>query len=234
MVLKTFIDTIISAVSGGVQSDDRQINPKFVYHTLLPIRSRLISQKINKKQKISDWTYQTIPCIKLIPVDAVMCPCVPPDGCKVMRSEKKIPKPLTGLTFMAIEGLYIPDMSERIIYTTKIGMERSKGGKYTSGNKNRKFMIVDEYIYVYGEHIPDHVVLRGILYDPLKALDFKGDCEESGLGPNTECLSPIDLDFPIDADLEEPLMDLTLDKIREKYEEKNLDVITNNSLTDIG
>lgn len=233
MVLRAFIDTIVSELSGGVQSDDRQLHPKLVYYTMLPIRSALITNKINKKQKISDWTYQTVPCIKLIEVDASLCPCIPPSGCTVMRSEKKLPKPLSGLTFLAIQGVYSSDMKIKFNYTTKSGFSRNSGGKYTSCSKSRNtFMIMDDYIYVYGEEIPHYVVMRAILYDPQKAYEFISACQETGNtieNPSSNCTGPLDMEFTIDPDLEAPLMDLTVQKLKENFLRQYSDKIAHNT-----
>lgn len=230
MVLKEFIDTILAKLSGGVQSDDRQIHPRLVYNTMLPIRSRLISQKINKKQKISDWTYQIVPCIKLIEVDSSLCPCLPPRGCSVLRSEKKIPKPLSGLTFMAIAGLYSVDMQVRYQYTTQTEFTRSKGGKYTGNTKKGRYIINDEYLYLYGEDLPEYVVFKAILYDPLKAWEFISACPDPDAPGSSLCQNPLEEEFQIDADLEDTLVELTLNRFLEKFKAEELDLIANNAM----
>ena len=159
MTIRNILDTIISYQSGGVQSDDRRLHPKLIYNTLLGIRSTLIVNKINKKQLISDWTQQLLPCLKFISVDISLCPCIPPRGCTVMRSERRIPKFLSSLSYIAIEGLFTADLTTKFTYTTRSSFNTIKGNKYTS-TKIKKFMVVDDYIYVNGDDIPEVMVLK--------------------------------------------------------------------------
>ena len=98
MIVKELIQRVQALYSKGVKSDDSRLSSRHIYNKLLSVRARLISQEAKKKQRISQWNYQTIPCIKMIEVPAHDCPCLPPIGCKILRSEHKIPSPLSGLS----------------------------------------------------------------------------------------------------------------------------------------
>jgi len=87
MKINELIQRIQSLYSKGVQSDDTRLSNRHVYNKIKTVRSKLVSQEAKKKQKISSWNYQPIPCIELIKVDAHDCPCIPPVGCKILRSK---------------------------------------------------------------------------------------------------------------------------------------------------
>ena len=231
MTIRNILDTIISYQSGGVQSDDRRLHPKLIYNTLLGIRSTLIVNKINKKQLISDWTQQLLPCLKFISVDISLCPCIPPRGCTVMRSERRIPKFLSSLSYIAIEGLFTADLATKFTYTTRSSFNTIKGNKYTN-TKIKKFMIVDDYIYVYGDDIKEVMILKGILFDPIKAWEFQSDCSGPG-GVSDLCSSPLDMEFHIDADLQDPLIEMTKEKLRLGFNSDKNDIITSNAQEDV-
>lgn len=230
MKIRNAIDTILSFHSGGIQSDDRRLHPRLIYNTLLGIRSTLITNKINKKQFISDWTYQILPCIELISVDLSLCPCIPPSGCTVMRSRLRIPKFLSSLSYNAIEGLYTADMKIKFSYTSRATFNTIKGNKYTSSTI-RSFMIVDGYIYVYGKNIPEVMVLKGILFDPIDSKPFLNTCPGPG-GVMEECQNILDFDIYIDPDLQDPLMEMTKEKLRVGFSPSG-DFITSNAQEDV-
>lgn len=229
MTIRNAIDTLLSFDSGGVQTDDRRLHPKLVYHTLLGVRSTLLTNKMNKKQLMSDWTHQILPCVRLVPVDASVCPCIPPKGCTVMRSKLKVPKFLSGLSYYAIEGLYSPDMQVKFHYTSRASFRTTKGNKYTS-NSTRVFMIQDEYLYVYGQIIPEVMVLKGILYDPTESKNFLSDCDGPG-GVKEYCYNILDFELYIDPDLRDPLLEMTDQKLKARFN-RNPDSNTNNSQED--
>lgn len=93
-------------------------------------------------------------------------------------------------------------------------------------------MIMDDYIYVYGEKVPEYVVMRAILYDPQKVYEFISAClgtENPSGSPSSNCTGPLDMEFTIDPDLEAPLMDLTVQKLKENFLRQYSDKITHNT-----
>ena len=209
MLLKDIIARVQSLYSRGVETDDSALTSRHIYNKLLSVRSLLISQKINKKQKISDWVYQILPCVQMIEVDESMCPCIPPKGCTVMRSKEKIPKSLSGLSYQFIAGVFTPDMRKRFSYSTRKALSFSKGNKYTSGGN--KYLIEEGYLYAYGQYVPNYLTVKMILEDPLEVSKFN-TCQEP-MGPEENCKSPLDREFLIDGDLVEPLIRISIEEL---------------------
>src|SRR5690606_20582736 len=114
MTTGEIIQRIQSLYSKGVNSDDSRLSNRHIYNKLLTVRSRIISQEAKKKQRISSWNYQTIPCIELIKVEAHNCPCIPPLGCQILRSRYPLPKPLSGLSGELIKNVTSIDRTIKI------------------------------------------------------------------------------------------------------------------------
>ena len=53
MLIKEIVQRIQSLYSKGVQSDDSRLSDRHIYNKMITVRSKLISQQHNKKQKIS-------------------------------------------------------------------------------------------------------------------------------------------------------------------------------------
>jgi len=92
MLIKEIIQRIQSLYSKGVQSDDTRLTDRHIYNKMVTVRSKLVSQEAKKKQKINQWSYQTLSCVELIKAQPNECPCIAPPGCEILRSKYPIPK----------------------------------------------------------------------------------------------------------------------------------------------
>ena len=93
------IQRIQSLYSKGMQSDDSRLSNRHIYNKLITTRAKILTQQAKQKQKISQWNYQTIPCIDLIQVPIHECN-IRVEGCTVLRSVCKILKFLTENPFI--------------------------------------------------------------------------------------------------------------------------------------
>lgn len=232
MVIREFIDTVVSALSGGVQSDDRTLHPKLVYNAMTIAKTTLITNKENKKQKISDFTYKTLPCVEIIEVDASLCPCLPPRGCTVKRSKYKIPEIVSNLSYLSIRRVATADLMIEYSYSSPKGLKFSKGNKYSKTKDQNKYMISNGYIYLYGNNIPPYIFIEAIFKNELEVFKFNDkNCKSSGdnLGP---CDSFLDQPLGIDSSLEKTLLDMTTEYIRNNFLRSKADNITTNNTED--
>ena len=85
MLVDELIERIKFTFSKGVSSDDFRLSARYIYSVFLSTRSLLISREIKKKQRVSNWNYQKIPCIELIEVSPSDCPCLPNKGCDILK-----------------------------------------------------------------------------------------------------------------------------------------------------
>jgi hypothetical protein len=196
------IGLISTAYNKGVRSDDSRLSTQLIYTRALAVRQRLISQQIKKRQKISDWNYMVLPCVEMIEVPSHTCTCLPQIGCNVFRTKHKLPKTLTDLNqhiisfVMSIEnGMMIDEASrEEFLYMD--------GNKYTS--KKLKYIIEDGYLFV-PKNSPGVIKIKFLPENPIDVLTFPSMCPCTDCDP---CLDIMNVDFPIDGDMIEVLVEM--------------------------
>lgn len=209
MLIKELIQRIQSLYSKGVQSDDTRLTNRHIYNKLLSVRSRLVFQKANKKQTISQWNYQTIPCIELIKVPPHDCPCLPPVGCDILRSKYKIPKPISNTSGELIEWVRTIEKSIKIDRISINAVNSQRGNKYAS--KTPKYFVENEYLYIVTSPGLKVISIRGLFEDPIEVEEFKGYCDTCIDCPN--CIDYLNTEFPIDEELIEPMLELAANEL---------------------
>ena len=224
MLIKEIIQRIQSLYSKGVHSDDSRLSSRHIYNKLLTVRARLISQEAKKKQKISQWNYQTIPCVELIKVPSHDCPCIPPVGCDIFRSKYKLPEPLSGLSGSLIQSITSIDRSIKIDEISINAINSQKGNKYTS--KKINYFIQSGYLYISTPTKLKVVSMIALFEDPIEVKKFIGlcgSCEDC-----SECIDYQEENFPIDNDLIDTMIELSLIELIQIFSQ-NTEDLTNNS-----
>ena len=218
------IERIQSLYSKGVKSDDSRLSNRHIYAKIKTVRTRLITQEIKKKQRVSDWNYQTIPCVKLIEVPVHECPCVPPLGCTILRSKNKLPKVLTGFTEDLIQSVTSVDRSLKIDRVNINAVNSQKGNKYTSKKVN--YFILNEYLYITTPTKMKVVTIRGLFEDPIEVATSLYDCQ--GETESTICIDYMDTEFKIDSDMIDTLVEISLQELLVIFSQ-GVEDITNNT-----
>lgn len=211
MIVKDLIQRIQSLYSHGVQSDDTRLSPRHIYSVLVPNRAKLLVQKINKRQRINQSIYQTVPCVELVKALPYECPCVPPLGCTIYRTKYQLPELLSGHTKHAIQS--VTSLVGDIIYseTSWTAKKYQKGLKYTSHKPD--YYIRNNYLYITHKGGPDMITITALFQDPIQAEKFSSqncneDCEDCD-----NCVSMLDRDFPISRDLVDTLIQMCLEEL---------------------
>mgnify|MGYP000294406911 CR=1 FL=1 len=225
MTIGEIIQRVQSLYSKGVESDDSRLSSRHIYNKLLSSRSKLISQKANKKQNISSWNYQTLPCVNLIKVPAHECPCFPPVGCEVLRSEYKLPDPISGLSGVLIKSVTSIERSLKIDAITINAVNSQKGNKYTS--KKTNYFIQDGYLYITTPTNLKVVSIIGLFEDPIDAISYCNSCTGC-----INCLNYKEEEFPISSDLVDALIELTVIEVIQIFS-KRIEDATNNTRDNI-
>lgn len=208
MILKEIIQRVQSLYSKGVQSDDSRLSDRHIYNKLLTTRAKLIIQKVNKRQMISQWDFQTIECIELEEAPSYECPCIPPYGCVILKTKLPLPKPLTGLmqghmlqSVTSIEGSII--FSE----TTWKNKKYKKGNKYTGTKPD--YFIRNNHLYLTTKVGPQVISVTGLFEDPIEVESYNNLCYSQ----NTDCTSPLEKEFPIELDMVDTLIELVVKEL---------------------
>lgn len=229
MTVKEVIHRVLDLYQKGVPSDDSRLTERHVYNKLMTVRSRLVSQEINKRRKISPWNYQTIPCVELIEVPQHECPCIPEMGCKVLRSKYKIPKPLVSHSQHYITSVTSIDGSITYYPTSETAKKYKKGNKYSSPNVF-DYYIKNEYIYITHRLGPRIISVTGIFEKPEEIASFPSYCSESNTSEEVDsCASPLDLEFPMEADMLDIAIEMCFNELVNMFSQMPEDKSNNNS-----
>jgi hypothetical protein len=195
-----FIQNIINR---GTPSDDNRLSNRLVAHALKSARSRLIKQKLDKTQFISDFSYQKI-CVPLV-VDVYHdCECLGQEvGCKILRSKYKLPNYFThkqGDTFQALKlnGHQIP----------KISITSNQYANYSLASKNKLgYFLENNYVYIINNTVLSTISAKAIWEDP----DQVSEYSESLCPEIQNCKDYLTEEFPIDAELTLSMYQLALE-----------------------
>lgn len=210
MKIGELIQRVQSLYSKGVASDDSRLSSRHIYNKLLTTRAKLISEQAKKKQRVSQWNYQTISCIELIKVPAHECPCLPPIGCDMLRSKYKLPKPLTGLSGSLIQTVTTIDRSYKLDEVTMNAVKSLRGNKYAA--KSLRYFIEEGYIYVTTPSKINFIRLTGLFEDPILASQHEIFCNEN-CEDCKKCIDYQEEDFPIDNNMIDTLIEFTVQEL---------------------
>lgn len=223
MITNEVVQRVQSKYSKGVQSDDTRLSSRHIYNKLSSVRITLVSQKSKKKQKINQWSYQTLSCVELEKTPIHECPCVPPLDCDIYRTKNVIPKPIIGMDSHLIQSISSLDGSVTFNEISWTEAKYKSSNKYTS-NKPDYFERNDRLYFIQKKGV-EVVQITGLFEKPLEVYEFESLC--SNCTNCNKCISPLDLEFPIDGDLIEPLIELASKELIEEFSRNNEDVSNN-------
>ena len=212
MLIGNLIQRVQSQYSRGVESDDSRLSRRHIYNKLLTVRSTLLFNKLNKKQYVSNWNYQVLPCVELQLVEGNDCPCFVPIGCRMLRTKYKLPKPLNSINNHVLSS--VTSIEGSIIFgeTTWKAKNWRAHDKYTSTKPD--FFVKDGYLYITVDKAIKIITVMGLFNDPVQVRDFPSKCDST----TATCKDSImDLDFPIDDDLIDTMIELAVQELVEDF-----------------
>jgi hypothetical protein len=242
MIIKEMVQRVQSLYSKGVQSDDTRLSKRHIFSKLLTGRARLITQRINKRQPVTQWSYQTLDCVALVKAPPYECPCLPAVGCTILKTKLPLPAPLMGIfDGHAIQSVTSVEGSIVFSETTWKAKKYASGSKYTSTKPD--FYIRNNYLYVTSKVAPKVISITGLFENPLEVYAYPSICGEveckenkttieypvfneneepsststaTGFTPDKncpECVSPLDQVLPIDKGMVETLIELSANEL---------------------
>ena len=224
MKISEVIQRVQSLYSRGVQSDDSRLTSRHIYNKLITTRAKLLVQRANKKQRISQWNYQTLPCVALEKVPVHDCPCLPPIGCDIYRTKYPLPKPLTSLNTTLIQSVLSLDGSLSFDEILMHNVKNKKGSKYTKYKPD--YFIKNEYLYLILVRGIDLITITALFQDPVEAYQYPSYCEED-CEDCQDCESPLDKEFPIDSELVDTLISLAVQELIIMFSQAKEDTLNN-------
>lgn len=224
MLVGEAIQRIQSLYSRGVQSQDSRLMPKHIWNKLLTTRSSLLIQKNNKNQPISQFTYQTIPCIELVKAAPYECPCIPPAGCFLLRSKFPIPQPLTTLKGDLIQSVSSLDGNLIIDDVAFATNKYTPGNKYTAKKAQR--FLYNDFLFVTILRELKVVQMTLVANNPEEVWNYPSFCEADCVDC---CLSPLDRPFPLDNDTTDTAIQMTANELISIFTQMREDKSNNSS-----
>ena len=222
MQVGTLIQRVQSLYSKGAQSDDSRLTRRHIYNKLLTVRSTLVFNKLNKRQYISQWNFQTLPCVELILVEGNDCPCFVPIGCQILRSKEKLPKPINSLSNHHLQSVTSIDGSIIFSETSWRGKNWSVDDKYTGATPD--YFIKDNYIYITVTRKLKAITIIGLFNDPVEVDNMPMACDDETVSPICSN-SPMDVEFNIDEDLIDTLIELAVRELVLLFTQMTEDVV---------
>ena len=209
MQVGEIIQRIQALYSKGVNSVDTRLSSRHIYNKILSVRARLISQEYKKKQRVSQWNYQSIACMELIKVPSHDCPCVPPMGCDILRTKYPLPEPISGLHEDLIQMVSSIDRQIKMDRVTLNAVRSLRGNKYSSNKVS--FFIHNKYLYLTTSTKIRYISVVGLFEDPMKVREIANFCDNC-----IDCVDCIDYEseeFPIDTDMIDALIELCANEL---------------------
>jgi len=206
MTIGNIIDKILTPYEKGIASDDTRASPRFVYSKMLDARNVLINQQQNKTQKVSQWVYQTLPCVELIKAPTHECPCLPAVGCTIYKTKYKLPETLVNLDRHLIQSVTSIDGTRDFSETSWEEKQYKSGNRYTANKPD--YYIRSGYLYVTQKTGSTLISITGLWTDPLEAYAYPSHCDECEDGPCYDCDSVLDKEFLLDAHKIDTLVDM--------------------------
>ena len=206
MIVAELIQRVQSLYSKGVQSDDTRLSSRHIYSKLISARSMILLQQAKKRQKISDWSYQILPCVEIIEVPVTECPFVINESFNIKRTKFRLPKPITGTISHYIDWVFSLDNKLKFDESNRLELLHIKGNRFTS--KLNRFIPDDGYLYIFGNNLPEVIKVKLLCEDPYEAISFKYTDKQEN-----PCLTPLEIEFPIETGLIELLIELCIKEL---------------------
>ena len=208
ITLREHVDQFLHFVEdrNGFINDDLSLSKKAVAMSLLFFRSKIL-KRLHQEKKLTSADYQNLPCVELIQVDPMKCPCQPPSGCIWLESKEIIPN------FIAINSV-TSTVGRRTFETKKWNkFEDSLGGRGTMGESDYyTFRVVDKglRLIILSDDFLKSVTVDGLFEKPYQACAFPNCGEE----PDAKIIcNPLDQTFSFPSEYVDELCLSTFNKI---------------------
>jgi hypothetical protein len=215
------IQRVQSRYSKGVQSDDTRLSSRHIYSKLLDVRNTIITQTANKNQLIAPHVYQSLPCLEMIDAPISECDNIPNIG-YILRSRFPLPNILSSNDKLLIKS--ITTLDGKINYTRAdwYTIKYIKANKYT-GDVPRYIIKSNgdnNFLYLSTKVKPEAIEVIAIYEDPIEVQIFPNYCNDYA---NPNCLNYPDLEFPVELDMLNTIVEIIVKEMMESFTETQQD-----------
>ena len=226
MTNKETVERVKSLYQTGVSSDDNRMSDRLIYSVISTAKAMVLRQEVSKNRKLSERNYDFLECVPLSKAEAHDCPCAPPSGCLILKSDCTLPRPLHTkngeyITVSSIDG------SKSFPKTTWLAKSKKKGNKYTSKTQDSFFK--DDYLYITAP-TNDAITLKTItvmgIFEDIS--DFYCNyCEDCDDDATSGCTAPLDKEFKLDYALIERVIEVAVSELIRMFSLRQDDKLNN-------
>lgn len=194
--IREVVQTLIHLLSEkGPIAQENTWSQEHLYRILLRFRARILSEKIRQRgYSLSQYNYQTLPCVKIDTLDAAEDEFLPFSTSTVQRTLYPIPTPILIKSITSVAGNINYDFIEWERF------EDIKNSRFKAERKRAYYSIKNtgegSHIYLYNDENKEVLSITAIFEDPLLVYNFP-DCNNN----KKECFTPLDQEFILDPDL---------------------------------
>lgn len=223
MKVVEIIQRVESLMAKGisVSIEGGYISRRWIYNLMVGFRAKIIGQEVNKKQKISDWNKQMLTCVELVDATLSECECISKDVCSYMkRTKNRIPEIMSGLSDYAIDSITNSTGGLKIDLVKYNQSKYNRYSKYSS--KKMSAFIYDGYVFLENAKHLQAINILALFEDPLEVEKFNAEndiCNKDSVC--ADCISPLDIEFPIDNDKIDTLVMLVINEISMAFLNRN-------------
>jgi hypothetical protein len=134
------------------------------------------------------------------------CPCLPPIGCKILRTKEVLPSVLTNLDSHLIQSVTSIEGSIVFSEITWKEMKYKAGAKYTRFKP--EYFIRGDYLYITTKNASEVISIEALFQNPEEADTFPSYCDDPDCTDCSDCTSILDKVFPLDDDLIDTVVEM--------------------------
>lgn len=200
MTLREHVYAVKNVLAGGPASDDFKFDNRLIAHFLEVTRALLTEQKADKYIPISPQSFQSW-CIHLEKSNYHNCCEAPSSACQLLRSTIKIPKFLT-TRFGDLSK--VTDLNGNTLSKTTPTIQKLSEFSITNRDPKPGYFIHDNYLYVVAADKLIMVLMDNVFLKPSEIAGYNCPSDTGN------CPHPLDVEFPVDADLIAPMYEMTM------------------------
>lgn len=207
MTIREIITRVKSAYNRGVGSDDSRLRNRLVYNMIKTAYGDVLNDP-RIQIKVTDFSRATIDCVPLKETTPYECDCIPALGCRIYRSEDKIPRPAkSGGTLQFGPVRTIDGRNEFSV----LGLDQSTHVRHLKYAADvRRAFVKNDYLYVESPSEEEVVSVTMVPIDPFAVAEFKTYCQKCTTAP---CTSILDAEFNMEEDVADKVVKMAIDEI---------------------
>lgn len=209
------ISEVQSHYSKGVKSTDSRLSNRMVYAKMKTLRAKLIVEKFNKKEILSDNFYQLLSGVEMVESSESQLSTIQINT-NILKTKYELPTIIYNQDNPLIQSVTTINGDKTYNRTTWQTVKNAKGRKFTGTSVN--YFITGNNLSLNEVVGPRAISVKSIFEDPIQAQIYPiyEDC-------TVNCTSYLDMIFAIDEDMSNTVITMVSDELINTYLKKQDD-----------